>query len=100
MLLHTVEGGFFCCPCLVSDPLLESIRSAPEFQRLTGEARQRQSSSKPSSSSFFRTDWTAASVVRVSEGNLGYRASIRLETRLAVRSMRFLMVTALSARLT
>jgi tetratricopeptide (TPR) repeat protein len=41
MLQHTVEGGFFCYPCFLSDPLLESIRSAPEFQRLTGEARQR-----------------------------------------------------------
>ena len=41
MLQRTVEGGFFCYPCLLSDPLLASIRSIPEFQRLTSEARQR-----------------------------------------------------------
>jgi hypothetical protein len=41
MLQHTVEGGFFCYPCFVSDPLLAPIRSDSEFQRLTAEARQR-----------------------------------------------------------
>jgi hypothetical protein len=41
MLQHTVEGGFFCYPCFVSDPLLEPIRTDPEFQRLAGQARQR-----------------------------------------------------------
>jgi len=41
MLQHTVEGGFFCYPCLLSDPLLASIRSDPEFQRLAAEARER-----------------------------------------------------------
>jgi eukaryotic-like serine/threonine-protein kinase len=42
MLQHTVEGGFFCYPCFVSDPLLETIRSEPEYQRLIAEARERQ----------------------------------------------------------
>jgi serine/threonine-protein kinase len=41
MLQHTIEGGFFCYPCLESDPLLASIRSDPEFQRLASEARER-----------------------------------------------------------
>jgi tetratricopeptide (TPR) repeat protein len=41
MLQHTVEGGFFCYPCFVSDPRLAPIRTDFEFQRLTAEARQR-----------------------------------------------------------
>ena len=41
MLQHTVEGGFFCYPCLESDPLLTSIHPEPEFQRLAAEARER-----------------------------------------------------------
>jgi hypothetical protein len=41
-LQHTIEGGFFCYPCLLSDPLLASIRSDPEFQRLAAEAHERQ----------------------------------------------------------
>ena len=41
MLQHTIEGGFFCYPCFVSDPLLASIRNEPEFQRWAAEARQR-----------------------------------------------------------
>jgi tetratricopeptide (TPR) repeat protein len=41
MLHHTVEGGFFCYSCFVSDPLLASIRNDPEFSRLTAEARER-----------------------------------------------------------
>lgn len=41
MLQHTVEGGFFCYPCFLSDPLLASIRSDPEFQRLAAEAGAR-----------------------------------------------------------
>ena len=41
MLQHTVEGGFFCYPCLESDPLLTTIRSEPEFQRLAADARER-----------------------------------------------------------
>jgi eukaryotic-like serine/threonine-protein kinase len=41
MLRHTIEGGFFCYPCFLSDPLLASIRPDPEFQRLASEARAR-----------------------------------------------------------
>lgn len=41
MLQHTVEDGFFCYPCFVSDPLFAPLRADPEFERLTAEARQR-----------------------------------------------------------
>jgi TolB-like protein/tetratricopeptide (TPR) repeat protein len=40
-LSHTIEGGFFCYACLVTDPLLASIRNESEFRRLSEEARQR-----------------------------------------------------------
>jgi eukaryotic-like serine/threonine-protein kinase len=40
-LSHTVEGGFFCSYCFSTDPLLSGIRSDPEFQRLSDDARQR-----------------------------------------------------------
>ncbi len=40
-LNHTVNGGFFCDACLVTDPLLAGMRSDPEFQKLVQEARQR-----------------------------------------------------------
>jgi len=40
-LSHTIEGGFFCYTCFMTDPLLASIRGEPEFHRLTEEARQR-----------------------------------------------------------
>ncbi len=40
-LSHTVEGGFFCSYCLSTDPLLAGIRSDPEFQRLSDDARRR-----------------------------------------------------------
>ena len=40
-LSHTVEGGFFCSTCFANDPLLAAIRSDPEFQRLSNDARQR-----------------------------------------------------------
>ena len=31
MLRHTIEGGFFCYPCLVSDPLLSALHNEPEL---------------------------------------------------------------------
>jgi len=40
-LHHTIDGGFFCYPCFMSDPLLASIRNDPEFQPLAAEARKR-----------------------------------------------------------
>ena len=40
-LSHTVEGGFFCDTCFADDPLLADIRSDPEFQRLSTDARRR-----------------------------------------------------------
>ena len=40
-LSHTIEGGFFCYTCFMTDPLLAGIRGEPEFHRLTEEARQR-----------------------------------------------------------
>lgn len=50
MLHHSVEGGFFCYPYFVRDPLLQSLRNDPEFQSLMGQALQRHSQFK---SAFF-----------------------------------------------
>jgi hypothetical protein len=41
VLRRSIEGGFFCSPYILSDPLLKSIRATGEFQRLAGLARQR-----------------------------------------------------------
>jgi len=41
MLHHSIEGGFFCYPYFVRDPLLQSIRNEPEFQELMAQALQR-----------------------------------------------------------
>jgi eukaryotic-like serine/threonine-protein kinase len=41
MLSHTIEGGFFCYPCFLTDPLLDGIREEPQFERLLAEARER-----------------------------------------------------------
>jgi eukaryotic-like serine/threonine-protein kinase len=41
MLRHSIGGGFFCYPYFVRDPLLQNIRSEPEFQTLMSQARQR-----------------------------------------------------------
>jgi serine/threonine protein kinase/tetratricopeptide (TPR) repeat protein len=41
VLGRSIEGGFFCYPYFARDPLLESIRSVPEFQPLLERARER-----------------------------------------------------------
>jgi hypothetical protein len=41
VLRRSLEGGFFCYPYFARDPLLESIRSVPEFQSLLERARER-----------------------------------------------------------
>jgi eukaryotic-like serine/threonine-protein kinase len=41
VLRRSIEGGFFCYPYLARDPLLESIRSVPEFQSLLERSRER-----------------------------------------------------------
>jgi TolB-like protein/Flp pilus assembly protein TadD len=41
MLRHSIGGGFFCYPYLVSDPLLQSLRGEAEFEALINQAHQR-----------------------------------------------------------
>ena len=41
VLRRSIEGGFFCYPYFARDPLLESIRSVPEFQSLLERSRER-----------------------------------------------------------
>ncbi len=41
MLRHSIDGGFFCYPYFVRDPLLQNLRKEPEFQTLMDQARQR-----------------------------------------------------------
>jgi hypothetical protein len=41
MLRHSIDGGFFCYPYFISDPLLDGIRNEPEFQPLISQARER-----------------------------------------------------------
>ena len=41
MLRHSIGGGFFCYPYFVRDPLLQNLRSEPEFLTLMNQARQR-----------------------------------------------------------
>jgi DNA-binding winged helix-turn-helix (wHTH) protein/TolB-like protein len=41
MMRHSIESGFFCYPYFVRDPLLESIRSEPQFSELMHTARHR-----------------------------------------------------------
>ena len=41
LLRRSIEGGFFCYPYFVSDPLLEPLHSDPVFEQLMELARQR-----------------------------------------------------------
>jgi tetratricopeptide (TPR) repeat protein len=41
MLQHAIEGGFFCYPYFVRDPLLDGIRHEPGFDQLIQEAQRR-----------------------------------------------------------
>jgi tetratricopeptide (TPR) repeat protein len=41
MLRLSIESGFFCYPYFVRDPLLQSLRAAPEFQTLMSHALHR-----------------------------------------------------------
>lgn len=41
MLRLSIENGFFCYPYFVRDPLLQSLRAAPEFQTLMSQALHR-----------------------------------------------------------
>jgi len=40
VLRNSIEGGFFCYPYFVSDPLLESLRNEPEYKELMDLARK------------------------------------------------------------
>jgi len=51
VLRRSVEGGFFCYPCFVNDPLLNPLRREPEFSRLMRQTEQRHEQFK---SRFFR----------------------------------------------
>jgi serine/threonine protein kinase/tetratricopeptide (TPR) repeat protein len=41
MFQHSIEGGFFCYPYFLRDPLLDGIRHQPGFDQLMQEARRR-----------------------------------------------------------
>ncbi len=41
MFRRTVDGGFFCYPYFVRDPLLANLRDEPQFKVLLEQARQR-----------------------------------------------------------
>ena len=41
ILQHSIDGGFFCYPYFVRDPLLQSLHDEPEFQTLMNQALQR-----------------------------------------------------------
>jgi hypothetical protein len=39
MLKSTVDGGYFCCPQMASDPWLDPIRGNAEFKRILYRAQ-------------------------------------------------------------
>ena len=41
LLRRSIEGGFFCYPYFVSDPLQETLHGDPAFEQLMELARQR-----------------------------------------------------------
>jgi len=41
MLRQVIDGGFFCYPYFVTDPLLNNVRRNPEFASLLARARRR-----------------------------------------------------------
>ncbi|MFN7947578.1 MAG: winged helix-turn-helix domain-containing protein [Blastocatellia bacterium] len=41
VLRRSIEGGFFCYPYFVGDPLLQNLRGEPEYTRLMELARER-----------------------------------------------------------
>lgn len=41
LLRRSVEGGFFCYPYFINDPLLNNLRTEPEFEAIMKIARQR-----------------------------------------------------------
>jgi serine/threonine protein kinase/TolB-like protein/Flp pilus assembly protein TadD len=48
MLSHSIDGGFFCYPYFVRDPLLQTLRNEPEFQSLMKRALHRHEQFKTS----------------------------------------------------
>ena len=41
VLGNSIDSGFFCYPYFLTDPLLDSVRTEPEFDKLMSAARQR-----------------------------------------------------------
>jgi tetratricopeptide (TPR) repeat protein len=41
MLRRSIDGGFFCYPYFLSDPLLNNIRNEADFAVIVGQARER-----------------------------------------------------------
>jgi hypothetical protein len=41
VLTHSIEIGFFSYPYFLTDPLLDTLRSEPEFNQVMNTARQR-----------------------------------------------------------
>jgi hypothetical protein len=41
LLQRSIDGGFFCYPYFLRDPLLDNLRNQPAFQHQMEEARHR-----------------------------------------------------------